>query len=165
MSINERIRLILDREKISNKDVAEWLGMTNSRLSQKFKEGIWDSVEELKLITERTGYNLDWIITGKGAAKADASAVAEPELKLEGNPQINRGEFYKDLVEKNSDYSLIPKAFINGDYRIMLKSELEEMNKTREKLIESKDKSISLLEKRIEELERFIATVPQGMKK
>lgn len=69
MHINERIRLILDREKIANKDVAEWLGMTNSRLSQKFKDGIWDSVEELKKIARQTGYRLDWIITGSGLEK------------------------------------------------------------------------------------------------
>lgn len=69
MRINERIRLILDREKIANKDVAEWLGMTSSRLSQKFKEGIWDSVEELKKISRQTGYRLDWIITGSGLEK------------------------------------------------------------------------------------------------
>jgi SOS-response transcriptional repressor LexA len=65
MTINERIRLILDRKGISNKTVAEWLSMTNSRLSQKFKEGIWDSVAELQVIAEKTGFALDWIITGK----------------------------------------------------------------------------------------------------
>lgn len=58
ISINERIRLILDRQKITNKDVAAWLGMTNSRLSQKFKEGIWDSVDELKVISKHTGVAL-----------------------------------------------------------------------------------------------------------
>lgn len=66
MTINERIRLILDREKIPNKDLAGWLGMTNSRLSQKFKEGIWDSVAELQKISDHTGYYLDWLITGEG---------------------------------------------------------------------------------------------------
>lgn len=69
MGINERIRLILDRDRISNKQVAEWLGMTNSRMSQKFKEGIWDSVDELKKISAYTGYRLDWIITGSGLEK------------------------------------------------------------------------------------------------
>lgn len=69
MGINERIRLILDRDRISNKQVAEWLGMTNSRMSQKFKDGIWDSVDELKKIAINTGYRLDWIITGNGLEK------------------------------------------------------------------------------------------------
>jgi hypothetical protein len=171
MSINERIRLILDRDKIANKDVAEWLSMTNSRLSQKFKDGIWDSVAELKVLADKTGYRLDWLISGKGPEKGygqetmGSSVVAEAGTKMEHKPSVNRGEFYQELVETNSDYSLIPKSFINGDYRIMLKSELEEMNKTREKLIESKDKSISLLEKRIEDLERIHATVPQSVKK
>jgi hypothetical protein len=167
MSINERIRLILDREKIANKDVAEWLSMTNSRLSQKFKEGIWDSLAELQLLAEKTGYRLDWIIEGKGAEKAGAASVSEPgDMKYEGNPQVNRAEFYKELIETNSDYSLIPKSLISGEYRIMLKSELEAMERTREKLIESKDKSISLLEKRLEDLERErMVSISQSMKK
>jgi hypothetical protein len=170
MTINERIRIILDREKIQNKDLAIWLGMTNSRLSQKFKEGIWDSVEELTVIAEKTNYHLDWIITGKGEPKSGAALVEEPPLEMtDAKPKepVNRAEFYQELIEKNSDYSLIPKAFINGTiYQIILRSQLEAMEKTREKLIESKDKSISLLEKRIEELERDRAvSVSQGVKK
>jgi transcriptional regulator with XRE-family HTH domain len=78
-SINERIRLILDRMDIPNKAVAEWLGMTNSRLSQKFKEGIWDSLAELQTIANKTGYSLDWIITGKGEDRS--SSVSEPDVK------------------------------------------------------------------------------------
>jgi hypothetical protein len=169
MTINERIRIILDREKIQNKDLATWLGMTNSRLSQKFKEGIWDSVEELSVIADRTDYHLDWIITGKGEPKKIGSMVAEPPIEMVGKTKepVNRAEFYQELIEKNSDYSLIPKAFINGTlYQIVLRSQLEAMEKTREKLIESKDKSISLLEKRIEELERErVIAVSQGVKK
>jgi hypothetical protein len=168
MTINERIRIILDREKIQNKDLAVWLGMTNSRLSQKFKEGIWDSVEELSVVAEKTNYHLDWIITGKGEPKS-GSLVAESPIEYEGKTKepVNRAEFYQELIEKNSDYSLIPKAFINGTlYQIVLRSQLEAMEKTREKLIESKDKSISLLEKRIEELERErVIAVSQGVKK
>jgi hypothetical protein len=168
MTINERIRIILDREKIQNKDLATWLGMTNSRLSQKFKEGIWDSVEELSVIADRTDYHLDWIITGKGEPKTGAM-VAEPPIEMveKAKEPVNRAEFYQELIEKNSDYSLIPKAFINGTiYQIILRSQLEAMEKTREKLIESKDKSIALLEKRIEELERDrVIAVPQSVKK
>jgi hypothetical protein len=168
MTINERIRIILDREKIQNKDLATWLGMTNSRLSQKFKEGIWDSVEELSVIADHTNYHLDWIITGKGEPKIGSLEVESPiEMVGKTKEPVNRAEFYQELIEKNSDYSLIPKAFINGTlYQIVLRSQLEAMEKTREKLIESKDKSISLLEKRIEELERErVIAVSQGVKK
>ncbi len=82
ISINERIRLILDRQGIANKDVAEWLGMTNSRLSQKFKAGIWDSVDELKVIAKHTGMSLDSLITGVGFDSDIVPKVEEPTIPV-----------------------------------------------------------------------------------
>lgn len=91
-SINERIRLILDRKKIANKEVAAWLDMTNSRMSQKFKEGIWDSVAELKVICEKIGVDLDWLITGEGRPEANRSMVSESDSVYETN--VKRIPFY-----------------------------------------------------------------------
>lgn len=89
MGINERIRLVLDRERVANKDVAEWLGITSSRLSQKFKAGIWDSVEELKKISEHTGYHLDWIVTGEGDERMESKvAESDPSYGLIKDPLI-----------------------------------------------------------------------------
>jgi len=78
VSINERIRLILDREKIANKEVAEWFGITNSRISQKFKDGIWDSMDELLTIAARTGYRVDWIVNGEEPMKLGYNILQEP---------------------------------------------------------------------------------------
>lgn len=100
MAINERIRQILFSEKIANKDVAEWLGMTSSRLSQKLKDEIWDSVEELKKISEKTGYRLDWIVTGNGDPKeelAQMSIVSEPSIALV-KEKSNTAEYLKGSV-------------------------------------------------------------------
>lgn len=69
MSINERIKLIIDRSGLNQKEAAEWFGFTPGRLSQKLKGEIWDSVQELQQISKHTGYNLDWIVTGEGEEK------------------------------------------------------------------------------------------------
>jgi phage repressor protein C with HTH and peptisase S24 domain len=66
--------------------------MTNSRMSQKFREGIWDSVKELQTVTDRTGYNLDWIITGEGAEKGDTPLVHIP---AKGKQTIDLSEAFR----------------------------------------------------------------------
>jgi hypothetical protein len=71
MSIFERIRLILNREKISDKTVAGWLGLTPQRLSQKFRDNRWDSLREIEIIAEKTGYRFEWIHSGTGSEKYD----------------------------------------------------------------------------------------------
>lgn len=152
-SINDRIRRVLALEKIPAKTLAKWLNFTEGRLSQKFKEGIWDSLDELKKVSAHTGYSLDWLITGKGGPKPESAGVEEGSSDY-GKLPVNRGEFYQELVETNSDYRLIPKSIIEGDYRIILKSELDEMNRTRDMIIEAKNQTIALMDKRITELER-----------
>lgn len=66
MSINERIRQVLKEQDIRDKALAVALGISPSRLSQKFKDGIWDSVEEIKVVSDLCHCRLDWLITGKG---------------------------------------------------------------------------------------------------
>lgn len=66
MSINERIKQMLREEDIKDKALATALGISPGRLSQKFKAGIWDSVEEIKKVSELCHCRLDWLITGKG---------------------------------------------------------------------------------------------------
>lgn len=64
--INHRIKQILSELGLSSRQLAAWLNVSDGRISQKFKEGVWDSLEELKLISANSGYSLDWIVTGKG---------------------------------------------------------------------------------------------------
>jgi transcriptional regulator with XRE-family HTH domain len=66
MSINERIRQVLKEGQVSQKSLADALGISEGRLSQKFKAGIWDSIEEIKVVSSLCQCRLDWLITGKG---------------------------------------------------------------------------------------------------
>lgn len=65
LSINERIRLILDRKGISDKTLAEAMGVSRSRLSQIFKAGVWDNLTQLRAVAKFLGYSVDYLITGK----------------------------------------------------------------------------------------------------
>lgn len=57
MSISERIRLIISRdEKLTAEVISGWLGITPTRVRQKLKEGIWDSLSEITTISDMTGY-------------------------------------------------------------------------------------------------------------
>lgn len=84
MTINERIKLIIDRSGKSQKDAADWFGFTPGRLSQKLTAGIWDSVKELQEISKHTGYTLDWIITGEGQEKE-----SDPPMLGKGKPLVH----------------------------------------------------------------------------
>jgi transcriptional regulator with XRE-family HTH domain len=157
---NNRIRKAIDT-KSSQQKLAERLGITRQAVNLRLSaEKDIDSIDFINAVADLTGYSIKFLIEGKG----QGNEVNEADIDYEKTLPKSRGEFYTELVEANSEYSLIPKSFINGDYRIMLKSELEEMNKTREKLIQSKDKSISLLEKRIEDLERLVAVTQRVQK-
>ena len=124
ISINERIRLILDRSGIDNIVVAGWLGMTNSRMSQKFKGGIWDSVAELRVIAEKTGVDLDWLITGKGEPNKNTSSnlVNEPQVEYYNLPP----ETVKETIR--NQHLLIRKLL--DDIEI-LKKEVESYKKAK----------------------------------
>lgn len=90
LSINERIKLILDRKGINDKDLAAAMGVSRSRLSQIFKSGVWDDLKHLRKVAEFTGFPLEYIVDGKlsdqevdspDASKGQSySSVAEPDL-------------------------------------------------------------------------------------
>lgn len=71
MPIGERIRQILAEQKLTDKDVAGWLGITPQRLSQKFKDDIWDSISEIETISTKTWISTEWLISGTGPKKHD----------------------------------------------------------------------------------------------
>lgn len=91
MSISDRISLIMKSQKLTNKQLAEWLDVSPTRVGQKFSDDVWDSIDELKTIARHTGYALDAIITGKGfsvekskilALKDVVTQVQEPQTQL-----------------------------------------------------------------------------------
>lgn len=154
MTIKERINLALERAGKSQRDLAKALGKSSPAVSEMLsKPGELDSLAYIEAAAKITGYSFEALRTGIGFSE-NPSGAEEPGQGEYGKIPVNRGEFYQELVETNSDYRLIPKSIIEGDYRIILKSELDEMNRTRDMIIEAKNQTIALMDKRITELER-----------
>jgi transcriptional regulator with XRE-family HTH domain len=163
MTIKERINLALERAGKSQRDLAKHMGKSSPAVSEMLsKSGDLDSIVYIQATSELTGVSFEALRTGAGFENLTITEESKPEyLKPSA---ISRGEFYQELVETNSEYSLIPKSFINGDYRIMLKSELDRMNNTQQMVIEAKNQSIAFMEKRIHDLEQML-TVSQRVQK
>jgi transcriptional regulator with XRE-family HTH domain len=72
--------------------------------------------------------------------------------------QVDRETVYKNLVESNSEYSLVPKTVLNGEYRLMLSSEISDIRTMRDKALELQETTIKILEREIEELRERLKT-------
>jgi transcriptional regulator with XRE-family HTH domain len=158
---NNRIRKVIEG-KSSQQKLADKLGITRQAVNLRLSsDKDIDSIDFIRAVAELTGSDIDWLINGKD----QTSKVTEPGIGYEMS--MSDGEFFQkfgELVVKKSDYRFVPKSIIEGDYRIVLKSELDEMNRMRDLIILAKDQTIALQEKRIAELER-ISAKPETAKK
>lgn len=82
MSINERIRLILDRLKMQDQELAKKIGMPKATFSQRMSKENW-TIEELKDLSEVTGYSFSWICeeSGPELEKDHFAAIEEWQAK------------------------------------------------------------------------------------
>lgn len=89
------------------------------------------------------------------------------ETQNEKNPAQSEvpESIYRDLVEGNSEYKLVPKTILQEEYRIMLLSEIEYRNTLTNKALESRDRMINVLENRISELTDQINKLQQSQVK
>jgi hypothetical protein len=66
-----------------------------------------------------------------------------------------------DLVESKTEYRLVHKAILDGEYRIMLKSEIEKVNQMALKALDAKDDYIKSLNDIIADLRAKVPAPPQ----
>lgn len=85
--------------------------------------------------------------------------------KLNGGNENLRSaeEMYRDLVERNTEYRIVPKTILDGEYRIMLESELTDRKKLYDEAIASKNKLILQLEKEIDDLRSGRVVINSGV--
>ncbi len=74
----ERIRYLLARERLKQKDLAEQLSTSAQTVNNWIKR---DSIsrEAAQQVSEKYGYSLDWLLNGKGAPKITDDAGIPPE--------------------------------------------------------------------------------------
>jgi transcriptional regulator with XRE-family HTH domain len=72
--------------------------------------------------------------------------------------EVDKESIYKKLVESNSEYSLVPKTVLNGEYRLMLNSEINDIRTMRDKALELQEVTIKILARENEELRERLKT-------
>jgi transcriptional regulator with XRE-family HTH domain len=79
--------------------------------------------------------------------------LTEVDNSTNNNQNDKKAEdVYRDWLESKTDYLLIPKTVLSGEYRMMLNSEIESKEKMLWQVIEAKNYAIAQLEKEIAEL-------------
>lgn len=102
---------------------------------------------------------MQWWQTGEGDVFEKNGTYVKSPMETPKNEKVPE-EIYRDLVEANSDYRLIPKAILD-DYDILPKKEMENRNKMMDLVTkamnESKDSLIEKYELIIKGLDNTIA--------
>lgn len=80
----------MGRKKISTKELAGYLGITDSRVRQKLADNIWDSISELTAISDHTGYSFNWLAQGIG-----------PEPESEAMDALENKKHFSNVVNEN----------------------------------------------------------------
>lgn len=80
------------------------------------------------------------------------------------NREKTADEIYRDLVESNTEYRLVPKSVLNEEYRIMLKSAIDTMDDMRAEIIASQKVVIEAKNETIQQLKREIASLESQLR-
>jgi hypothetical protein len=102
-------------------------------------------LDVVKTILEGLRINKEWWKSGEG------------EIFIK-NPMENTGNkvvpdsIYRDLIESNTDYRLVPKTILDQEYRIVLKSEIDSKEKLLLEVLDAKNRLIEQLSKEIAQL-------------
>ena len=145
MSINDRIRRILNGNGWQDQEFASKLGMSKATLSQRFSKNNW-TVDELILISELTGYSFSWICEGYG-----------PEMEVDHHNAIEKWEMgdksdnTKGITHTNT---VITIAENERESWISERKRLERIIDVMSDNLEVNKKYIQELEKALEEKER-----------
>ena len=107
MEIKDRIRMIMEREKVPPRVFAETIGVQQSTLSHILNDRNKPSLEVVMKVHQTYNYvNLEWLLYGKGemiASAEDASAVS------------SSGDYQPSLFDENSLFT--PERPVSPEYR------------------------------------------------
>lgn len=101
------------------------------------------------------GIRMEWWKTGEG------EVFKEKNTSVDKTPPIkeNREEIYRNLVEENSEYKLVPSELLNGEYRIILNRELEMRDRLLTEQISQQKELIATKNKLIQQLEDEVVSL------
>ena len=80
-SMADRLRHLMREERMKQKDLAELLETSPQTVNNWLKRNSM-SRESAQILSERSGYSLDWLLNGTGQPKPEESNFVESRLKL-----------------------------------------------------------------------------------
>jgi hypothetical protein len=147
-TIGARIRVLLAETQLSVTKLEEKGGVGNGTLKTWKSNTLDFSSNVLKSFKEKLGINEAWWKSGEGEV-----FITPASKSTDSNQSEKKAEdVYRDWLESKTDYLLIPKTVLSGEYRMMLNSEIESKEKMLWQVIEAKNYAIAQLEKEIAEL-------------
>lgn len=149
MTFREKIDKVLIIKGIKLYKLAEISGLGNT-LEKAYEENrpMRDSTTDKFL--QNLGIRKEWWEDEKGEVFEENSTAA---IKSTGSKEKRSAEdTYRDWLESKTDYLLVPKTVLSGEYRMMLNSEIESKEKMLWQVIEAKNYAIAQLEREIAEL-------------
>jgi hypothetical protein len=122
--LKQELKVSSDRELEKGRDNSDKWVISNGLLDTwKEKDPAKFSTSKLEVFLNYWGVNKEWFKTGKGEVLIKNST---PAINSTDNTEMEVNSIYQDLVEARSDYRLIPKTILDGEYRMVLKSEIDE---------------------------------------
>lgn len=158
LSFEEKINIILKIKQLSLKEMEREMGYDGT-LYKAINENRAPKKKTIDEILRKFHVKQTWWDNPVGDTAADVfeenpthddiePAIPEFPLRVD--------KVYKDLVEGNSDYSLIPKTVLAGEYRLVLDRDIAWRNFMVQSIIDGKNETISQLKDRIEKAEKRI---------
>jgi transcriptional regulator with XRE-family HTH domain len=149
----KNLKSFRENKSLTQGELGQLIGLDASNISRMESGKQFPDPEKIDLITKILGVNTVALFEMK---KTDPKNTMSPQ-EMES--------LYKDLVEANTEYRLVPKTVLDGEYRLLLNSEIEENRKDRRELNESNKEVIKLLKARVIELEQQLSLKPQKTNK
>lgn len=175
MSFKEKIDKILEVNQLGINSVSAFedkIGAGRGAVNEFYNEDREPGRKTLKKIMTFPGLNPTWYNTGEGPIFVKNGTYVKTPMENPKNEKVHE-EVYRDLVESNSEYRLVPKVILDR-YEILSQRELEsrervlsamldqakEISATKQLLLDEKDKLIVALEEEIYELRAKLNQIP-----
>jgi transcriptional regulator with XRE-family HTH domain len=145
----KNLKTFRENKSFTQGELGQLIGLDASNISRMESGKQFPDPEKIDLIAKTLGVNSVTLFEMKKTDPKNTMSAQDME------------SLYKDLVEANTEYRLVPKTVLDGEYRLMLNSEIEENRKDRRETIEANKETIGLLKARVLELERQLALKPK----
>ena len=123
--MKDRIRLLMEREKMSQKDFADMLGVPPATLSNIFAEKTKPTLPiAMKINDNFPNINLEWLLTGRGNMYKEGSEVASEAVCEAHADNIGMGA---SLGESGAAMAALAPLFDNGGVSMVQQAQIASM--------------------------------------